>query len=247
MADSVDELAVLDTHQPIFPDPRQALVEPNGLLAVGGNLEPETLIKAYRAGIFPWFERHQPILWWSPNPRAVIYPEQLHLSRSLRKILRRGDYEVTTDCAFTEVIQACSARGNKEEGTWITDEMIAAYSRLFDRGVAHSVEYWHDGALAGGLYGIAAGRVFCGESMFSQSPNASKIALAHLANALQHSGFLLIDCQIGNDHLASLGAVSIDREQFLDLLNNNIEARISWPAKEISAKLFSRLAMKGRA
>ena len=237
MSRSPGELTLLDPDQAVFPDPGQALTEPNGLLAVGGNLLPETLISAYRSGIFPWFEAHQPLLWWSPDPRAIIYPDQLHISKSLRKKLRAGDYQITTDRAFDQVIRACAARRNTDDGTWITEDMIQAYIALFEHGHAHSVEYWVNGELAGGLYGVSVGRVFCGESMFSQHSDASKIALAHLANALQKCGFALIDCQIGNDHLFSLGAIMIDRAEFLDLLRDNVEPEIVWPVASISAKL----------
>jgi leucyl/phenylalanyl-tRNA--protein transferase len=239
MTEDSSELILLDPDHVIFPDPRQALSEPDGLLAVGGNLRPDTLIKAYSSGIFPWYEQGQPLLWWSPNPRAVVSPEQLHISKSLRKTLRAGRYEISTDRAFSEVIRACAGQRHYSEGTWITEAMIQAYIGLFELGIAHSVECWIDGQLAGGLYGVAVGGVFCGESMFSLRPNASKIALAHLARALNDSGFALIDCQVGNDHLFSLGAVMIDRDEFLDLLQNNVESKIIWPGKNISAKLFT--------
>lgn len=226
----------------IFPDPRQALSEPDGLLAVGGNLHSDTLIKAYSSGIFPWYEEGQPPLWWSPNPRAVIFPDRLHISKSLRKKLRAGGYEISTDRAFSEVIRACAGQRRHSDGTWITAAMIQAYTGLFERGIAHSVECWMDGQLVGGLYGVATGGVFCGESMFSRRPDASKIALAHLAGALNDSGFALIDCQIGNDHLFSLGAILIDRGEFLDLLQDNLESKIIWPGENISAKLFTHSA-----
>lgn len=209
------------------------------MLAGGGNLKPATLLKAYRTGIFPWYESHQPILWWSPNPRAVIYPDQVHLSRSLRKALRRGNYQITTDQTFAEVISGCARRGKPECGTWITADMAYAYARLHEAGFAHSVECWMDGELAGGLYGVAVGRIFCGESMFSRRADASKIAFAHLARGLQHAGFSLIDCQLGNDHLYSLGAVLIDRDRFLDLLKHNTESVSQWPGQQISARVIS--------
>ncbi len=239
MNESLGELTLLDANEVVFPDPAQALSEPDGLLAAGGNLKPETLVRAYRSGIFPWYEEHQPVLWWSPNPRAVIFPDQLHISKSLRKTLRAGRYEITTDRAFPQVIGACSGQRHYSEGTWITRAMIEAYTQLFNRGIAHSVECWMDGELAGGLYGVAVGGVFCGESMFSQRSNASKIALAHLTKALHNSGFSLIDCQVGNDHLFSLGAVLIDRSEFLALLKTHRDTKIIWPEETISARLFT--------
>ncbi|HAD10031.1 MAG TPA: leucyl/phenylalanyl-tRNA--protein transferase [Porticoccaceae bacterium] len=228
---------VLDPDRVQFPDPRQALEEPDGLLAAGGNLNLDTLIAAYRAGIFPWYEQNQPILWWSPDPRAVIYPDQIHISRSLRKILRQGRYKVTTDTAFAQVIRACAQRQDPEQGTWITAAMIKAYCHLHEQGYAHSVECWMEGELAGGLYGVAVGAVFCGESMFSHRANASKIALVHLAGALQQAGFVLIDCQVGNEHLFSMGATMIERNAFLDALGQHATTRINWPESGISASV----------
>ncbi len=239
MVEDSGELSLLDPDKVVFPNPRQALSEPDGLLAAGGNLHPDTLIKAYSLGIFPWYEQSQPLLWWSPNPRAVIFPDQLHISKSLRKTLRANRYKISTDRAFREVIRACAGKRHYSDGTWITEAMIQAYINLFERGVAHSVECWIDGQLAGGLYGVATGGVFCGESMFSWRPNASKIALAHLVRALHDKGFALIDCQVGNEHLFSLGAVMIDRGEFLDLLQSNTESKIIWPVENISAKLFT--------
>jgi leucyl/phenylalanyl-tRNA--protein transferase len=238
-ANDIEVPVVLDPKFPQFPSPELALVEPDGLLALGGNLSPDTLVHAYRCGIFPWYEQHQPILWWSPGQRAVIYPDQIHLSRSLCKTLRRGNYEITTDQAFSEVIDRCSTRSDSGETSWITNEMIAAYTRLFDLGIAHSIECWMDGELAGGLYGVQTGQIFCGESMFSRRRDGSKIALAHLANTMKKRGFGLIDCQIGNPHLYSLGAVLIDRTVFLEILERGAGSKISWPADYISAKLFA--------
>ncbi len=239
MSTELEDLMILAPDQVTFPDPNLACSEPNGLLAAGGNLRPDTLIKAYRAGIFPWYEHNQPLLWWSPDPRAVIYPDHLHISKSLRKTLRAGRYEVSTDRAFEAVIHACAAKRNTADGTWITEAMISAYTELFERGIAHSVECWMGGQLAGGLYGIAAGGVFCGESMFSWRPDTSKIALAHLAKALHLSGFSLIDCQIGNDHLFTLGAVMIDRTEFLDILHSHVESKITWPIEYLSKSLYT--------
>lgn len=239
MTDSPLRLPFLDPVRVQFPDPRGALEEPNGLLAAGGNLNPETLIDAYRSGIFPWYEQDQPILWWSPAPRAVMYPDRIHISRSLRKTLRQGHYNITTDTAFAEVISACAQRGAPDQGTWITADMINAYCRLHQLGYAHSVECWMDGELAGGLYGVAVGAVFCGESMFSRRTDASKIALVHLASSLREAGFVLIDCQVGNAHLFSLGATMIEREDFLNILGEQADARINWPESRISASLFA--------
>lgn len=197
-----------------FPPIDQALAEPNGLLAAGADLSPERLLDAYRRGIFPWFNAGEPILWWSPDPRMVLFPNEFAPSRSLRKRLRRGDYEIRVDSAFTEVMQACAAPRPGQRGTWITPPMVAAYTRLHRLGYAHSVETWIAGRLVGGLYGVAIGRVFFGESMFTRVPDASKIALAHLVAQLRAWGYGLIDCQMSTRHLASLGAREIPRQAF---------------------------------
>ena len=237
------DLPFLDPQHPVFPDPATALDYPDGLLAAGGNLSVDTLLKAYRQGIFPWYEQGQPILWWSPNPRAVIFPEQIHISKSLAKTLRRGGYRVTTDQAFAAVIKACAEPRPEhldrpgENHTWISAEMIAAYIRLFEAGHAHSVEYWLDDQLCGGLYGLAIGNVFCGESMFSRASNASKIAFSHLAKGLEEAGFVLIDCQIENEHLNSLGAQNMAREDFCAILEEAAQLTIDWPASLISTKV----------
>ena len=208
---------LLAPHSPpdAFPDPALALDEPNGLLAVGGDLGPRRLLCAYRRGIFPWFGEGQPILWWSPDPRAVLWPEALHASRSLRRTQRRATFTISTDTAFELVVRECAAPRPGREDTWITPEMAAAYARLNRAGHAHSIECWHGSDLAGGLYGVAIGRVFFGESMFSGAPDASKIALAHLCTL----GFGLIDCQLPNAHLARLGVVEMSRRRFLALLD----------------------------
>jgi leucyl/phenylalanyl-tRNA---protein transferase len=206
-----------------FPDPAYALEEPNGLLAVGGDLSPARLLNAYRQGIFPWYSDDQPILWWSPAPRAVLFPEQLHISRSLKKRLRSGAFRVTLDEAFTEVIEACSTARGAASGTWITDEMKQAYTRLHRIGFAHSVEVWQADELVGGLYGVSLGKVFFGESMFSRVTDASKLALVHLVRQLMAWEFALIDCQVGSAHLRSLGACEIPRDEFLDLLDRYCE------------------------
>lgn len=201
------------TEELIFPP--VALSEANGLLAVGGDLAPERLILAYANGIFPWFEEEQPILWWSPDPRLVLFPEKLHVSRTMRQILKQKIFAVTYDRCFREVITACRASRREEKETWITEAMVDAYCRLHDQGIAHSVEAWHKGELAGGLYGVALGRCFFGESMFTRVGNASKTALITLVRALQERCFLLIDCQVDSPHLRSLGAEQIPRKLFL--------------------------------
>lgn len=201
-----------------FPPTAEALDDPNGLLAGGGDLRPERLIHAYRQGIFPWYEDGQPILWWSPNPRAVVFPERLHLSRSLRKVLRRGTFQVTADQDFESVMRACAAPRDGAAGTWITDDMLAAYVHLHDQGVAHSIEVWQDNRLVGGLYGLALGRVFFGESMFSWADNASKVGFAHLVAQLRTWQFQIIDCQVSSGHLFTLGAEEISREAFEKIL-----------------------------
>ena len=203
-----------------FPNPALAMNEPDGLLAAGGDLSPERLLNAYRHGIFPWFSAGQPILWWSPNPRAVLLPEELKISRSLRKRLRQGEMQVTLNRAFAEVINHCSEDRPGQDGTWITDEMQAAYRQLHRLGYAHSVESWQGGELVGGLYGIAIGRVFFGESMFTRRTDASKVAFAHLVRQLDAWGFPLIDCQVSSAHLSSLGARTLPRAEFLALLEH---------------------------
>lgn len=198
-----------------FPPPATALHEPNGLLAVGGDLSPERLMHAYRHGIFPWFANDDPILWWSPNPRAVFYPEQIHVSRSLQKSWRKFPWHVSINRCFDAVIEQCAAKRRDQEGTWITDEMQAAYRQLHELGHAHSVEVWCNDKLVGGLYGISVGLAFCGESMFHNKTDASKIALAVFARQFSEHGGTLIDCQVGNPHLTSLGARNLSRDRFL--------------------------------
>ncbi|MGH8372803.1 MAG: leucyl/phenylalanyl-tRNA--protein transferase [Gammaproteobacteria bacterium] len=203
-----------------FPDPRTALREPDGLLAAGGDLSSARLVYAYRHGIFPWYSEGQPILWWCPDPRAVLFPENLHISHSLRKTLRQHHYEVSLDRAFREVVRACAGarRHQPDAGTWITSEMEIAYTGLHQLGHAHSVEVWMDSQLAGGLYGIAIGDIFFGESMFSRQTDASKIALVWLTRQLMTWGIKMIDCQVASTHLQTLGSVNIPRAEFLDLL-----------------------------
>lgn len=235
-------LPLLDPDRPVFPPPERAARVPNGLLAAGGNLAVATLRDAYRSGIFPWYEAGQPILWWSPDPRAVIFPDRVHVSRSLARELRRARYRITCDQSFGGVARACAAPRRGQAGTWILPEMIAAYEALHRAGDAHSVECWMDGELAGGLYGVAVGSVFCGESMFSARPNASKLVLVHLARGLAAGGFTLIDCQVGNPHLASLGAVELPRRAFLAHLAQAREQTLSWPGATISAMVGSQTA-----
>jgi len=206
-----------------FPPLSRALRDPNGLLAAGGDLSTARLIDAYRRGIFPWYSADQPLLWWSPDPRMVLVPAEVKISRSLGKRLHKLDYEVRVDSAFVSVMRACAAPRNGQEGTWITRDMIAAYSELHRRGLAHSVETWIDGELVGGLYGVALGRMFYGESMFTRATDASKIALAHLARQLARWEFGLIDCQMQTAHLASLGAREIPRAAFVRELTSLIE------------------------
>ena len=201
--------------EPVFPPLDTALAEPNGLLAAGGDLNPQRLLAAYRRGIFPWYSAGEPILWWSPDPRMVLLPHELKISGSLAKTLRNADYEVRLDTAFAEVIHACAGTPrNGQAGTWISAEMQQAYRELHRLGCAHSVETWIAGKLAGGLYGVALGQVFYGESMFSHARDASKIALAHLCAHLKRRGFGIIDCQMETRHLASLGARPIPRRDF---------------------------------
>ncbi|MGM0593936.1 MAG: leucyl/phenylalanyl-tRNA--protein transferase [Pseudomonadota bacterium] len=202
-----------------FPDPQYALREPDGLLAVGGDLSPARLLNAYRQGIFPWYSDGQPILWWSPDPRMVLYPDHLKISRSLRKTLRKRRFDVTLDCAFAEVVSACSEPRPGQDGTWITQEMAQAYRQLHRLGFAHSVECWEGDELVGGLYGVNMGKVFFGESMFSRRSDASKTALAYLSRQLRRWDFGLIDCQVYTVHLASLGAEEIARPRFLEQLD----------------------------
>lgn len=220
-----------------FPDVRRALKDPDGLLAVGGDLSPARLLYAYRHGIFPWYHSDQPILWWSPDPRAVFFPAEFHVSRSLARRLRRGRFEVRLDTAFAEVMTACAAPRPRqpEGGTWLTAAMQDAYGELHRLGYAHSLEIWMDGALAGGIYGIALGAVFFGESMFSRVTDGSKIALACLTRHLQRQDFALLDCQVSSDHLLRLGCSLIPRTDFLALLSSHC-------GREVPADAWRRYA-----
>lgn len=209
-----------NTQASSFPPVEQAT--PDGLLAVGGDLSSERLIDAYRHGIFPWYNPGQPVLWWSPDPRAVLYPEKLKIARSLRQNLKRGQMRVTFDTSFREVMLACAAPREQYPGggSWITDEMVEAYVRLHEIGYAHSIETWQENQLVGGLYGVALGGIFFGESMFSRATDASKIALVALIKKLREWNFKLIDCQIPSAHLASLGAEEIPRHEFMAILDD---------------------------
>ncbi|STQ89956.1 leucyl/phenylalanyl-tRNA--protein transferase [Iodobacter fluviatilis] len=201
-----------------FPALSLALREPNGLLAAGGDLSPRRVLAAYAEGIFPWFMPGEPILWWSPDPRMVLFPEELHIPKSLDKVLRNRPYDVRFDTAFDRVMQGCAAPRDGEPATWISDEIRASYGALHRGGWAHSAECWMDGELAGGLYGIAIGKMFYGESMFARKPDASKIAFVHLVRYLHQQGFELIDCQMRTDHLARFGAREILRDEFIERL-----------------------------
>ncbi|MDD5461696.1 MAG: leucyl/phenylalanyl-tRNA--protein transferase [Methylococcales bacterium] len=214
-------LVVLDPKNPEqdFPLVAKALKEPDGLLAIGGCLSVKRLIKAYRHGIFPWYNTGEPILWWSPNPRLVLFPNKLIVSRSLRKILRKNNFSVTFDQAFNDIITACAGYRKEGPGTWITTEISQAYNELHRLGIAHSVETWLDGNLVGGLYGVALGRVFFGESMFHTRTDASKVAFVRLVEQLKAWDYQLIDCQVHTDHLASFGAEEISRSYFIQLLD----------------------------
>jgi len=211
----------LSAHDPpeAFPNAEQALIEPNGLLAAGGDLSPARLLYAYCHGIFPWYEEGQPILWWSPDPRAILRPDQLKVSRSLRRVLRQQHFVFSADRAFDEVMAGCAAPRSYGTGTWITREMRQAYERLHMLGWAHSIEVWREGELVGGLYGLYIGRVFFGESMFARATDASKAALVRLVEHLTPRGLALIDCQQATGHLARLGATTVPRRHFLNELH----------------------------
>ncbi|MCK8602832.1 leucyl/phenylalanyl-tRNA--protein transferase [Desulfoferrobacter suflitae] len=220
----------------LFPPCHYA--EPDGLLAIGGDLSPERLLLAYRLGIFPWYSEHTPILWWSPDPRLVLFPHELRISKSLQRVIKKNLFTVTVDRSFGQVIQRCAEiRRTQGEGTWILPDMIDAYCRLHRLGFAHSIESWMEGELVGGLYGVAIGRVFFGESMFTQRTDASKVAFVHLVRMLQRSEYQLIDCQISTHHLKNFGAREIPRTEFLNRLAAAIKNPVSpdiWAVKHIS-------------
>lgn len=221
-----------------FPDVSAALREPDGLLAAGGDLSTDRLLYAYRFGVFPWFDSGQPILWWSPDPRCVLRPESFHLARRLRRSIRTSGFELSVNREFPAVISACAASRVGQRGTWITDEMIHAYSKLHDEGWAHSVEVWHGGELVGGVYGLAIGKAFFGESMFSQVSNASKVAMWSLCRLLHAQQFEILDCQVVSPHLQSLGAIQMPRTEFAALLACACEPATKlekWPEERLPA------------
>ena len=215
-----------------FPEPASAIESPDGLLAWGGDLDPVRLGNAYRTGIFPWYSDEQPILWWSPSVRCVIFPDKVHISKRLQRVIAQNKYQLSANSEFDEVIRGCALPRSSQEGTWITQEMRAAYNRLHEMGMAHSIEVWHDNALVGGIYGISIGRMFFGESMFSSAKDASKVALVGLCRFLDRNDFALLDCQVSNPHLDSMGAEEIPRETFLAILDGNIDI----PANNILTK-----------
>lgn len=226
-----------DDHDSPFPDVERALVEPDGLLAIGGPLSPARLEQAYRCGIFPWFSADQPVLWWAPSLRAVIHPGGMRVNRSLRKRLRQSDHIVTADADFTGVIAGCAAPRRDAEGTWITPAMQHAYNRLHEHGIAHSIEVWQSGALVGGLYGVSLGGAFFGESMFSRINDASKIALAWLSAQLRRWGFAFIDCQMPTEHLERLGAQPVTRPSFSRALTEALDQPTRWGPWSLDADL----------
>ena len=227
-----------------FPDIETALREPDGLLAAGGDLSSSRLLAAYRHGVFPWFDAGQPILWWSPDPRCVLVPGRFYVSRRLKRDFRRSRVEIRFNHDFNEVIRKCAEPRISQQGTWITADMISAYGQLHEEGWAHSVETWRDGALVGGLYGLAIGKLFFGESMFSREDNASKYALFALSSHLHDRGFELIDCQVTSQHLLKLGATMMPRQEFSRILQSGCEPPTrftgwpdaSLPVAEIAAK-----------
>ncbi len=231
----------LDPNQLWFPPADEALEDPDGLLALGGDLRPDRLLLAYRNGIFPWFSDDQPILWWSPDPRCVLPPNDIHISKSLRRTLNQRKFSITADQCFSRVIRLCA--NTRAEGTWITDDMMAAYGQLHRLGHAHSIEVWNrNGELAGGMYGLAIGRCFFGESMFSLETNASKVLMVHLARQLADWGYQLMDCQVESDHLLTMGASSIPRAEFLSILRACVDRKPGtsdwnftwqWPGPEV--------------
>lgn len=225
------QLTILDPLRPEqgFPPLHKALDEPNGLIAIGGCLSPQRIVNAYRHGLFPWFNPGEPILWWSPDPRSVLFPDRLYVSRSLAKTLRKQEFDIRYDSAFAEVVSACAEPRDSQSGTWITEDMKDAYQQLHELGIAHSCEAWQQNELVGGLYGIAIGQVFFGESMFHRVTDASKVAFVHLVRQLAYWGYHLIDCQVSSEHLFSLGAEEIPRNEFASRLQHLCNFR---PAQE---------------
>ncbi len=223
-----DELPFLLNDQCVFPDTEYALLNPNGLLAVGGDLSQQRLITAYQNGIFPWYSDPDPILWWSPNPRAVLYPDALKVSRSLAKSIRNRNYQAWLNRDFNRVIEKCADSRHQADGTWITKPMMAAYQTLHESGLAHCISIYQDTKLVGGLYGVSMGKFFFGESMFSKSRDASKVALYYLVQYVRFYSFLLIDCQVPNAHLTSLGSINISRKKF----NNYLQESVNIPQSQ---------------
>ena len=219
-----------------FPDVENALSEPDGLLAAGGDLSPARLLSAYTRGIFPWYEEGQPVLWWSPDPRCVLWPAELHVSRRLRQQIRNSNADVRFNQAFSKVVRQCAGERRSQQGTWITADMMQAYELLHRDGWAHSIEIWDDGNLAGGLYGICIGKVFFGESMFSSTPNTSKMAMLGLARHMVSAHLELIDCQVVSRHLITLGARLMPRTEFSAFLEracNPPDRHEDWPREPI--------------
>lgn len=202
----------------VFPNPEHALPEPNGLLAIGGDLTPERMIQAYQQGIFPWYSPHQPILWWSPDPRGILHTDQVYINRSLRKVIRKNPFRFTIDHAFSDVVQACASPRTYSDDTWISADLISTYRLLHQQGIAHSIEVWLDTQLVGGLYGLVIGKLFCGESMFHRVPNASKLAFVSLCQHMQRHNAPLIDCQMENAYLETMGVQECPRSVFLSQL-----------------------------
>ncbi len=234
-------LPELSADKTFFPDVNSALPDPDGLLAIGGDLSEERIITAYRKGIFPWFSEGEPILWWSPSTRAVIKPAFCHISKSMRKLLKKRTFTVTINHAFTQVIQHCASPRAAQADTWITDTMIDAYSQLHRQGVAHSLEVWQEDKLVGGLYGICVGSLFCGESMFSTVSNSSKVAFIALNQHLSRFQGTLIDCQMPTAHLASLGVKAVPRQRFMDYLQSAKDAKLKtgcWDKQQVSVKEY---------
>jgi leucyl/phenylalanyl-tRNA--protein transferase len=226
---SVDNLA--------FPPLKNALAEPNGLLAVGGDLSVERLQAAYQAGVFPWYSDGEPIMWWSPDPRGIIYTEQLQINRTLRKILKQQNFTVTVNQAFDQVIDYCADAPFRKEETWIVDDMLNAYQNLHDNGIAHSIEVWMNGELAGGLYGVAINGYFSGESMFYRQSNGSKIALVYLTQLLKSQGIALIDCQMLNPFLENMGCVEVPRSQFIEMQQKALSIKLPqnfWISRQLN-------------
>jgi leucyl/phenylalanyl-tRNA--protein transferase len=209
--------------EPVFPPPE--LASPEGIIAVGGDLSSQRLLNAYGSGIFPWYSEGEPILWWSPDPRLVLLPGDLHISKSMKKILKKNLFHLSFDHSFTQVIENCRRPRPGQRGTWITDEIRDAYSKLHQLGFAHSVEVWRQNQLVGGLYGVSIGKCFFGESMFAETANASKFAFIKFFQRLFQAGFIMIDCQVPSDHLKRLGAREIPRKQFLSLLAKGLKSK----------------------